>query len=110
MSDNSNPVLKYWPIITFIIGGAVGYGVLQNQVNANAKEVVDAKSYANSAYSLAKRVESRVDVHDVKLEYQQVQNTQILSSVKELTQSTNDLKVVIEGLKAEQRRSEGDKR
>lgn len=107
MSDN--PVLKYWPIITFIVSGAVGFGVLQNQVNATAKDVADAKVNATNAYNLAKRIESRVDVHDVKLEYQAVQNTQILSSVKELTQSTNDLKVVIEGLK-NQRRTEGDTR
>lgn len=99
--SETNPVVKYWPIITFIIGGAVGYGVLQNQVNANVKDITDAKSYANSAFSLAKRVESRVDVHDVKLEYQAVQNTQIMNSVKELTQSTNDLRVVIEGLKSQ---------
>lgn len=107
MSDN--PVLKYWSIITFIVSGAVGFGVIQNQVNATAKDVADAKVNATNAHNLAKRIESRVDVHDVKLEYQAVQNTQILSSVKELTQSTNDLKVVIEGLK-NQRRTEGDTR
>lgn len=106
--SETNPVVKYWPIITFIIGGAVGYGVLQNQVNANVKDITDAKSYANNAFSLAKRVESRVDVHDVKLEYQAVQNTQIMNSVKELTQSTNDLRVVIEGLKS-QSAKHGDK-
>ncbi|UJQ44021.1 holin or antiholin [Klebsiella phage vB_KpnS-Carvaje] len=106
---SENQLLKYWPIITFIVSGAVGFGVLQNQVNATGRDVADAKVKANEAFTLAKRIESRVDVHDVKLEYQAVQNTQILSSVKELTQSTNDLKVVIEGLK-NQRRIEGESR
>lgn len=102
---SENPLLKYWPIITFIVGGAVGYGVLQNQVNATAKDIADTKTQANDAYNLAKRVESRVDVHDVRIEYQATQNAEILASVKELTQSTNDLKVVIESLKVEQRRT-----
>ncbi|AGF89336.1 hypothetical protein SP069_00280 [Salmonella phage SP069] len=79
--------------------------MLQNQVNATAKDVADTKTQANDAYNLAKRVESRVDVHDVRIEYQATQNAEILASVKELTQSTNDLKVVIESLKVEQRRT-----
>lgn len=113
MSDNNSgsPLTKNWPIITFILTGAIGYGVMQNQINTAVKDIVDAKSYANNAYTTAKRVESRVDVHDVKLEYQANQNTQIISSVEKLTQSTNDLKVVIEGLKSDQRMNErrGDK-
>lgn len=103
MSDN--PALRYWPIIAFVATGLVGYGVTQNQINSNEKDITDAKTYANEALNLAKRVESRVDVHDVKIEYQATQNAEILTSVKELTQSTNDLKVVIEGLKAEQRKT-----
>lgn len=103
MSDN--PVLRYWPIIAFVATGLVGYGVTQNQINSNEKDIADAKTYAHEALNLAKRVESRVDVHDIKIEYQATQNAEILTSVKELTQSTNDLKVVIEGLKAEQRKT-----
>jgi hypothetical protein len=92
-------LVRYWPMIVTILGAGVGYGGLQLQVNSNEKDLKELKNYTNSVYRTTKDLESRLNIHDVQLKFQEQQNTQIIINLKDQTQAINDLKIVIEGLK-----------
>lgn len=92
---------KYWPVLVFIMGLAVQYGMFKSAFEEQSKSIDSLKSYTNNTYGQVKKLESRVDIHDIKLTYQSEQNVQVLSSVKELTQSTSDLRVAVEGFRAQ---------
>lgn len=102
MSDTiEKSIRQYWQAIVLIVGLAVQYGMFKSQFDDQADSIRDLKSYTTTTYGQVKKLESRVDIHDIKLTYQSEQNVQILSSVKELTQSTSDLRVAVEGFKSQ---------
>lgn len=100
MSDKDNTLLKWWPVLVTVLSGAVTAGMIQSQVSSLSSETQSIKTYNDANYRISKTLEQRVGIIEVKQEYQSQQNTQILSQLKEQTQATNDLRVVIESLKS----------